>query len=533
MLRRLAAAGFILTALLLAAPAPARAQCTAATGPCLTIQDVRDAVRAAVTAVNGNMVVGVVDRGGNPLAVFVKGPEPLTVAGNFGRPVNPRDQAIGLARTGAFFSNDQAPLSSRTVRFISGIHFPPGVENKPPAALYGIENTNRGCAFNVAFNPGVPDIPRATSVLGGACNANNGAPPTTAGCGTGIVTGKADVFDSNPEAANGGGVPIFKAGRVAGGIGVTGLPLDQAEFAAFVGSLGFSPLFGPVVPDPGAVVLDGIRLPFVNNATRPAGTTPGTFPGPAGSGFVLGPVASPYGPLGPPSGYLVGPRASTVNPQLTVDAVDTIIQRAIDQAQRTRAAIRLPLGSQTRMVIAVGDSAGRILGLFRMADATIFSIDVAVAKARNAAYFSSPARDPRDMPGFPLGFAMTARTLGFGAQPLFPAGIDGTAPGPFFVNYLRDVDNVCTQGFHAPNVNQSGIVFFPGSIGLYDGMSLIGGLGVSGDGVEQDDLVTAAGAGCPDCPFSFVAPPEIRADRVVIDGVRLPFFKFPRNPEVQ
>ena len=529
MLRRLAAAGFILTALLLVRPAPARAQCTAATGPCLTIQDVRDVVRAAVTAVNGNMVVGVVDRGGNPLAVFVKGPEPLTVAGNFGRPVNPRDQAIGLARTGAFFSNDQAPLSSRTVRFISGIHFPPGVENKPPAALYGIENTNRGCAFGVAFNPGVPDIPRATSVATtGNCQAGD-----TAACGTGMVTGKADVFDSNPAAVNGGGVPIFKGGRVAGGIGVTGLPLDQAEFAAFVGSLGFSPLFGPVVPDPGAVILDGIRLPFVNNTTRPAGTTPGSFPGPAGSDFVLGPFASPYGPVGPPSGYLVGPRASTVDPQLTVVAVDTIIQRTIDQAQRTRAAIRLPLGSQTRMVMAVGDSTGTILGLFRMPDATIFSIDVAVAKARNAAYFSSPARDPRDMPGFPLGFAMTARTLGFGAQPLFPAGIDGTAPGPFFVNYLQDVDTVCTQGFQALNANQSGVVFFPGSIGLYEGMSLIGGLGVSGDGVEQDDLVTAAGAGCPGCPFSFVAPPEIRADRVIIGGVRLPFFKFPRNPETQ
>ena len=35
------------------------------------------------------------------------------------------DLAVGLARTAAFFSNDQAPLSSRTVRFVSGVHFPP------------------------------------------------------------------------------------------------------------------------------------------------------------------------------------------------------------------------------------------------------------------------------------------------------------------------------------------------------------------------------------------------------------------------
>lgn len=76
-------------------------------------------------------------------------------------------------------------------------------------------------------------------------------------------------------------------------------------------------------------------------------------------------------------------------------------------------------------------------------------------------------------------------------------------------------------------------VGFPGSIGLYSGTALVGGLGVSGDGVEQDDLVTAAGAGCPGCPSSFVAPLEIRADRVVLGGVRLPFFKFPRNPEIR
>jgi len=33
--------------------------------------------------------------------------------------------------------------------------------------------------------------------------------------------------------------------------------------------------------------------------------------------------------------------------------VNAIVPRAIAQAQRTRAAIRLPLGSATRMVIAV------------------------------------------------------------------------------------------------------------------------------------------------------------------------------------
>ena len=96
------------------------------------------------------MVIAVVDRAGDVLALYRKPDAPATVAGNFGAPVDSNDVAIGLARTGAFFSNNQAPLTSRTVRFISGIHFPPGVANAGNAALYGIENTNRGCTLSAA-----------------------------------------------------------------------------------------------------------------------------------------------------------------------------------------------------------------------------------------------------------------------------------------------------------------------------------------------------------------------------------------------
>jgi uncharacterized protein GlcG (DUF336 family) len=508
-------AAWLITASLLV-PQPARAQCAVATDPCLTAQDVTDATRGAARAIGRtNIVIAVVDRGGNILGVYL-GPTANAgdqVVGNFGVLVPATDYAIGLARTGAFFSNDQAPLSSRTVRFISGIHFPPGVRNKPPAALYGIENTNRGCDFGFA----IPNVPRATSLAGGACA--NGA---TAGCGTGINTGKANLFDSDPSAVNGGGVPIFKNGRVAGGIGVSNVPGEAAEYAAFAGSISGTG-FGPRPADPGVIFLDGIALPFVKNINRPGGETAGVFnPG----GFISGPIPSPLGPVGVPSGYLFGPNASA---ELTAGQVNSVISRAVTQAAKTRAAIRLPLGSATRMVIAVAGLDGTILGLFRMPDATIFSIDVAVAKSRNAIYFSSPGRDPLDLIGVPQGTAVTARTIGFGAMPLFPPGINNTTPGPFFGNFVRDVANPCTQGLDPNNLaNQSGIVFFPGSLALYRGGQIVGGLGVSGDGVEQDDLVTAA-AVTPD----FVPPVGIRADQVVIGGVRLPLFKFPRNPEVR
>jgi hypothetical protein len=123
-----------------------------------------------------------------------------------------------------------------------------------------------------------------------------------------------------------------------------------------------------------------------------------------------------------------------------------------------------------------------------------------------------------------MGTAVTSRTISFGAQPLFPPGIDASSPGPFFQLFLNDVATACRQGSEPPNANQSGIVFVPGSVPLFKNGLMVGGLGVSGDGVEQDDLVTAGGA------TGFAPPPDIRADRVVIDDVRLPFFKFPRNP---
>ena len=136
------------------------------------------------------------------------------------------------------------------------------------------------------------------------------------------------------------------------------------------------------------------------------------------------------------------------------------------------------------------------------------------------------SRTAADLNQVPVGTAVTNRTISFGAQPFFPPGIDGSSPGPFFNLYTQDVANPCTQGFEpgAPNTNRSGIVFFPGSSGLYRNGALVGGLGVSGDGVDQDDYVAAGGAA------GFEPPASIRADQLVINGVRLPYQKFPENP---
>jgi uncharacterized protein GlcG (DUF336 family) len=477
----------------------------------LQVADVQNIVQAAVNSVNVDMTVAIVDRAGFVLGVFRTQNAPSTAAGNFGQQQDANEVAVALARTGAFFSNDQAPLSSRTVRFISGTHFPPGVMNQPPADLYGIENTNRGCTLinDPVFQSKIPP----SLALGG-------------GFGLGVLTGKADMNDSNATAVNPGGVPIFYKNVVVGGIGVvtTSSNLNVAEFAALAGATtarsGPTDTFGPKPAAPGVVFIGGIALPFVNQTTRPAGFSAGPV---AGTGSYL--VAAKNSQGQPPEGDLIPPAAGPLG-GLSATDVKQILDNAEATANATRAAIRLPLGSKTKMVIAVADLDGTIIGLRRMQDSTVFSIDVAATKARNMVYFNSAARTATDLNGVPMGTAVTNRTISFGAQPLYPPGIDGSSAGPFFNLYTMDLANPCTQGFQsgAANANKSGIVFFPGSAGLYRSGALVGGLGVSGDGVDQDDYVTNGGTA------GFEAPANIRADQIMDQGVRLPYFKFPRNP---
>ena len=161
----------------------------------------------------------------------------------------------------------------------------------------------------------------------------------------------------------------------------------------------------------------------------------------------------------------------------------------------------------------------------------------------------------------PAGTAFTSRTFRYVSLPFFPEGIDIYPPGPG--NILTDggVTKFATnlgaplpvsafqsiQGFNDfnPNTNfhqpypqtkgnQNGVVLFPGSAPLYKDTTgsgirstLIGGLGVSGDGVFQDDDVTSVAS------IAYAPPRTIdRADQVKVRGVRLPYYKYNRNPHL-
>ena len=271
-----------------------------------------------------------------------------------------------------------------------------------------------------------------------------------------------------------------------------------------------------------------------------------------------------------PKEWLVEARDSALlnadgTPEITEAEVRTIIEQAIAEANLVRAGIRLPIGSRTRMVFSVADREGNILGLYRMPDATFFSIDVAVAKARNTVYYADAAvlvdadrvddnGDGVPDPNVPAGAAFTNRTARFLSEPRYPSGVDGSRPGAFSILLdpginpatgenmgpalpasVYSSNDTSVLGFDAFNpgrnfrdpdniANQNGIVFFPGSAPVYRNGKLIGGFGASGDGVDQDDVVTFSAT------VGFEVPAVLRADQFFVRDTRLPFQKFLRNP---
>src|SRR5581483_6463044 len=226
----------------------------------LTAAEVEAVVRGAAGAVDGNgLAVVVSDRIGNALAIFRRAAATDADV----------EKALSLARTGAFFSSRGTPLSSRTVRSISRVNFPEGIPNQPAGALYGIENTNRGCDL------GVPTLPRLLNATG-----------------TGFSQGIATVP---------GGLPLFRDGfTVVGGVGVAGLGSDDVnEYAAVTGAAGAGFFVHLPLPDPGAVYINGFQLPYVGSGVtaRAAGAETGAFQlaprngSAAPEGWLLGPVA--------------------------------------------------------------------------------------------------------------------------------------------------------------------------------------------------------------------------------------------------
>lgn len=515
--RRSAAAAAIATLVLVPASRATAATITELPTGQLQTTDVQNIIANAVTqAVHDKVevVVAVVDREGNVLGVWDMNPAPPDskddVLGLFTPPTE-QDVAIQKARTAAYLSSDQNAFSTRTAGQITGSEFPPGINNAGPGPLFGLPMSSLPCG----------DVQKNGSGLTSAL----------------------------------GGIPLYINHAIAGGIGIDGARntknvenFSDDEVIALAGARrGYGT---PASITANNLLVNGIRFEWVgtrtpNNLTvLPFASLPGMedafFPITAGS-----PPPTEVIEAGVPGEWRVSPVDSTVS-SLTAADVVKMVDQSLDQEKITRAAIRLPIGIPARMQVGVTDIDGNVLGLFRTNDATMFSMDIVIQKGRTVTSFSNP-NDPngfgkrlRDNLGIseaaPL--AVTSRTIEFLAQPFYPPGITGTTPGPLFCDVFSTPHKglpYCIQQqlyFMHPTspcepsigTNGDGITLFPGSAPLYKSGVLVGGLGISGDGVDQDDFVTNTGA------TGFLPPGNIRATSIKFRGAYLPFFKYPRQP---
>ena len=265
-----------------------------------------------------------------------------------------------------------------------------------------------------------------------------------------------------------------------------------------------------------------------------------------------------------------GADGAEVTKPLTAAEVTAILEEAFKVMVRTRGQIRQPPDSRAQMSIAVTDTRGVVLGLVRAPDAALFGTDVAVQKARSATFFSSPfaasdlGGDPSsDVRGFvqkvrdffPDQTALTgktafgARSIGNLARPQFPDGQVGRPNGPLsrpitqwsiFSTGLQSALVITNIGQHlgfvggagadtpqrctflpdvvaGQNRLQNGLQIFPGGMPIYRGNQLVGGIGVSGDGIDQDDMVAFLGLFNASTRVGVSeADAAIRADQLVV-----------------
>lgn len=636
------------------APPPATNNDSGCTGSCnsassfLSVAEVETVIAQAVaeaSARNAPGVIAVVDRVGNVLAVYRMNGAPVTVRVGTDRGVvggleNLRVPtelaAIAKAITGAYLSSEGNAFSTRTASQIVQEHFNPGELNAPSGPLFGVQFSQLSCSDivqrgEVAIGPGPRRSPLGLS-------------------------------------ADPGGFPLYKAGVPIGGIGVAADPdytLDPVisdsdrnadELIATAGTFGFS---APLDRRGDRITADGKTFRFsdvdfthLSSAGGSRGNlvaagqmirVPAYFDGTPRAGLVFGMPASGIRPdashyPGRDAFVLVDeagaerfpPRAGTDGSgAITAAEARRIVDEALDIANRARAQIRRPLGTQARVSISVVDTNGVVLALARTRDAPIFGIDVAVQKARTAAFYSGdyaaadlvsrpevayfngallpseagPERfnltvvgraqigdyvtRVRAFTGQPSAladgaFAFSDRAGGNLSRPYYPDGIVSPQSGPFarpfdqwspfhdgiqldlvynqlalhvahYVNQLglpiflegELLVGAPRPGFPAPLFDPApgsctglerlpnGIQIFPGSVPIYRGNQLVGAIGVSGDGVDQDDMVSFLGlhnAGIALGTGIGNAPPEIRADQLVVAGARLRYVQCPQAP---
>ena len=269
---------------------------------------------------------------------------------------------------------------------------------------------------------------------------------------------------------------------------------------------------------------------------------------------------------------------------LTQAEVIEIMNQALNVALTARAQIRRPLNSNVEVTVSIVDTNGVILAVARTSDGPIFGTDVSLQKARTANFFTrADARTilqglPNNSQGVVFADIVTAtdlfqnrtsfdgtvayssRSIGNHARPFFPDGQNGKTNGPlsvpfeqwspfrtglqvdagldiilqhvgFVVGGAGDVAAGCVGGSLIGN----GIQIFSGGVPLFRNGVHVGAIGVSGDGIDQDDMVAflgthraglALGTGVGNAPIEIRASTLIKPRNVSLRYVQCPYTPF-------
>ncbi|MBT8137726.1 MAG: heme-binding protein [Gammaproteobacteria bacterium] len=215
-------------------------------------------------------------------------------------------------------------------------------------------------------------------------------------------------------------------------------------------------------------------------------------------------------------------------------------------------------------------------------DGTVFDDASMLRPPLRTVSFASYVSAARDFLAVPTAladgaFAFSDRAGGNLSRPFYPDGIDATPPGPFskragrwspfaiglqldivynaVINHVAfvlglvpDVGMNCSGVIGidvgltpalftvsgASRLLANGIQIFPGSVPVYRGNTLVGGIGISGDGVDQDDMIAFLGLHEAGEALGTInnAPVEIRADNLTPKGTRLRFINCPQAPYI-
>ncbi|SHN56229.1 heme-binding protein [Erythrobacter sanguineus] len=284
-----------------------------------------------------------------------------------------------------------------------------------------------------------------------------------------------------------------------------------------------------------------------------------------------------------------GTDAGDVAAPITAAEARVILEEAFTVMSRARAQIRQPLDSRAQVTISLVDTRGRVLGIVRSPDAPIFGIDVSLQKARTANFFSGAfaanelLTAPGEVPEFVArvrafvgdpnaltgAFAYSDRAGGNLSRPYFPDGEVGQPHGPLsrpiaqFNPFSTGLQSALVLGNLAQHLGfvtgasgtdtprnctglpqitpgatrlDNGIQIFPGSVPVYRNGAVVGAIGVSGDGIDQDDMISFLGLHNAGVRAGGIgnAPKDIRADRIVVQvgsrQVRLRYVNCPFAP---